>query len=64
MTKYIRFHSHSGDGYGILDGDTVRVLSGDLFGSHTESGATHRLSDVRLLCPCEARQDPGGRLEL
>jgi 2-keto-4-pentenoate hydratase/2-oxohepta-3-ene-1,7-dioic acid hydratase in catechol pathway len=53
VTKYIRFHSPSGDGYGILEGDTVREISGDLFGSHQASGTTHRLSDVRLLCPAK-----------
>jgi 2-keto-4-pentenoate hydratase/2-oxohepta-3-ene-1,7-dioic acid hydratase in catechol pathway len=51
VTQYIRFHSGSGEGAGILDGETVRVISGDPFGPHTETGVTHRLSEVRLLCP-------------
>lgn len=51
MTKYIRFQTGSGASYGILDGDTVRELRGDLF-SHTETGATHRVSDLQLLWPC------------
>jgi 2-keto-4-pentenoate hydratase/2-oxohepta-3-ene-1,7-dioic acid hydratase in catechol pathway len=53
VTKYIRFHSSSGDGYGILEGETVRAISGDLFGSRTETGATLRLSEVQLLYPLQ-----------
>ena len=52
MTRYIRFHSQSGEGFGILDGDTVRVLRGDLFSGASETGERLPLSAVRLLCPC------------
>jgi 2-keto-4-pentenoate hydratase/2-oxohepta-3-ene-1,7-dioic acid hydratase in catechol pathway len=51
---YIRYFSNSGvAAYGILDGDTVREIRGDLFESPVESGATHKLSDVKLLHPCQ-----------
>jgi len=50
VTKYIRYRSGSSVAYGILDGDTVRELRGDLF-QHTETGATHKLSAVKLLHP-------------
>lgn len=53
MTKYIRYRSGSGASYGILDGDTVREISGGLFGSRTPTGVTHALADVKLLVPCE-----------
>ncbi len=53
MTSYIRYRSASVASYGILDGDTVREIRGDLFGSHAETGATHPLSSVSLLCPCQ-----------
>jgi len=52
VTKYIRFRSGATDAYGILDGETVREIRGDLFEHHAETGATHRLSDVKLLYPC------------
>ena len=52
VTRYIRFQSDSETAYGIADGATVRELRGDLFGSHTETGARHRLADVTLLPPC------------
>ncbi len=47
-TLYVRHAS----GYAILDGDTVRDIRGDLFGNHTETGFTHRLSETKLLHPC------------
>jgi 2-keto-4-pentenoate hydratase/2-oxohepta-3-ene-1,7-dioic acid hydratase in catechol pathway len=50
--KYVRYQNSNGVSYGILDGDTVRQLSGDLF-QHKETGSTHKLSDVKLLTPCE-----------
>ena len=53
MTKYVRYQSGSAIAHGILDGDTVRDLRGNLFESPAETGVTHRLSDVTLLYPCQ-----------
>ena len=53
MTKYIRYSSGSGSSYGILDGGTVRETRGSLFGSPTETGVSLKLSDVKLLYPCQ-----------
>jgi len=53
VTRYIRFQSASGAAYGIVDGDTVRELCGDLFGAHHETRTRHRLADVTLLPPCQ-----------
>lgn len=53
MTKYVRFQKGSATAYGILDGETIREIRGPLFGAHKETGATHRLADVKLLYPCE-----------
>ena len=53
MTKHIRYRSGSATAYGILDGDTVREIQGGLFGDRTPTGVTHKLSDVKLLAPCE-----------
>ena len=53
VTKYIRY-SHQGNvSYGILDGETVQELEGDLFASPRPTGKTVNLSDVRLMIPCE-----------
>jgi 2-keto-4-pentenoate hydratase/2-oxohepta-3-ene-1,7-dioic acid hydratase in catechol pathway len=53
VTKYIRYRYGSTTAYGILDGDAVRELRGDLFGDRKETGTKHRLADVKLLHPCE-----------
>ena len=53
VTKYIRYRSGSTTAYGILDGDSVRELRGDLFGDRKETGTKHRMADVKLLHPCE-----------
>jgi 2-keto-4-pentenoate hydratase/2-oxohepta-3-ene-1,7-dioic acid hydratase in catechol pathway len=53
VTKYIRYRFGSTTGYAILDGETVRPFSGDLFGSRTPTGITLQLSDVSLLAPCQ-----------
>lgn len=53
VTKYIRYRSAAGASYGILDGDTVREIRGGLSGSHTQTGAIHKLSGVKLLAPCQ-----------
>ena len=54
MTKYVRFRRGPEAAYGILDGDdTIREIQGGLFGERKETGARHKLSDVKLLYPCE-----------
>jgi len=53
VTKFIRYRHNSTISYGILDGETVRQIEGGLFDSHRETGITLRLSEVKLLYPCE-----------
>src|SRR5687768_10514749 len=50
-TKYVRFRKGSATAFGVLEGDTVRELRGDLFASPQPSGARHKVSDVKLLYP-------------
>ena len=51
--KYVRYSQAGHVAYGILDGDRVRELRGDLFSNPQTTGATARLSDVKLLPPVE-----------
>ncbi|MCS6953482.1 MAG: fumarylacetoacetate hydrolase family protein [Bryobacterales bacterium] len=51
--KYVRFRRGGAVSYGILDGDTVRAVRGELFGTHEETGERYPLSAVKLLYPCE-----------
>jgi 2-keto-4-pentenoate hydratase/2-oxohepta-3-ene-1,7-dioic acid hydratase in catechol pathway len=53
VTKFIRYRTASGVSYGTLEGDTVHEIHGGLFDGHRLSGAIHKLSDVKLLYPCE-----------
>ncbi len=53
--KYCRFQKGSLTAFGIIDGATIRQLNGnDLFANPRESGATHKLSEVKLLAPIGA----------
>jgi 2-keto-4-pentenoate hydratase/2-oxohepta-3-ene-1,7-dioic acid hydratase in catechol pathway len=51
MPKYVRYQSASATSYGILDGDTIREISGSPLAPHNATGATHPLSSVKLLAP-------------
>jgi len=51
--KYIRYRYQGKTSYGILDGSTVREISGGLFGDRKAAGASADLSSVELLWPCE-----------
>jgi 2-keto-4-pentenoate hydratase/2-oxohepta-3-ene-1,7-dioic acid hydratase in catechol pathway len=52
-TKYVRY-SQGGEAHlGILEGETIREVRGDLFGEHQATGAQVALRDVSLLPPVE-----------
>lgn len=51
VTKYVRY-SHQGTvSYGILEGDAVHQLDGDLFAAPSRTGVSVALADVELLAP-------------
>lgn len=50
---YVRYVSGGATSYGILEGDSIRELSGDLFDSPKPTGRRVALADVALLAPCE-----------
>ncbi len=52
ITRYVRFRlGSSGPVYGILNGETIRELKGNLFENPVETGTSHKLADVKLLYP-------------
>ena len=53
VTKYVRYSANGATSYGILEGETIRELSGNLFQSPRPTGKTVRLSDATLLAPVE-----------
>jgi len=55
ITKYVRYSSGGRTAYGMLDGETIRELSGNFLNppAPTPTGRTARLADVTLLAPAE-----------
>ncbi len=52
VTKFVRFRRNNAVAYGILEGETIREISAPPFRAYKETGAQHKLSEVRLLTPC------------
>lgn len=53
MAHWIRFSKGDNEGFGTLEGSTITVHGGDMFGEATATGATVALGDVRVLTPCK-----------
>ncbi len=54
VTRYVRYATGGQASYGILEGETVHQLAGDLFDTpQTCTGTTVRVSDVQLLVPLD-----------
>jgi 2-keto-4-pentenoate hydratase/2-oxohepta-3-ene-1,7-dioic acid hydratase in catechol pathway len=53
VTRYVRFSYQNTVAYGVLEGETIRELTSDLFSNPEFSGRTIKLASVRLLAPCQ-----------
>lgn len=51
--KYLRYQSGSEVAYGILEGETIHQLKGNLFEAPERTGKTVELSSVKVLTPVE-----------
>ncbi|MFN4283967.1 MAG: fumarylacetoacetate hydrolase family protein [Alphaproteobacteria bacterium] len=51
MTLWLRFARDGREGFGTLDGETIAVHQGDMFGANAPTGETLALADVTLLTP-------------
>ena len=51
VTRYARFQAGETIAYGIVEGDRIRQIEGDLFGARRPTETTHALADVTLLVP-------------
>jgi 2-keto-4-pentenoate hydratase/2-oxohepta-3-ene-1,7-dioic acid hydratase in catechol pathway len=56
VVKYCRFQAGSTVAYGIVEGDRVRQLDGDLFGEFKKTEKTFPLKEVKLLVPAKPTQ--------
>ena len=52
MTNWVRFETDGAAGFGVLDGETIAVHDGDMFGGATTTGDSVALDEVTLLTPC------------
>jgi 2-keto-4-pentenoate hydratase/2-oxohepta-3-ene-1,7-dioic acid hydratase in catechol pathway len=50
--RWARFRRAGSVGYGQLEGDSLKVYSGDIFDGAAPTGKTVNLSEVELLAPC------------
>lgn len=50
--KWLRFTHAGAEGFGTLEGETIQVHTGELFGEHAPTGSTLRLDEVSLGLPC------------
>jgi 2-keto-4-pentenoate hydratase/2-oxohepta-3-ene-1,7-dioic acid hydratase in catechol pathway len=55
-TRYVRFQHGPTTAYGVLEGERVRQLEGDLFGKWNKTETTFPMTDVRLLPPTRPSQ--------
>ena len=53
MTQWIRFEHGGKTSFGTLEGDTIKVHTGDMFAGANATGESVKLSDVKMLTPCE-----------
>jgi 2-keto-4-pentenoate hydratase/2-oxohepta-3-ene-1,7-dioic acid hydratase in catechol pathway len=53
ITRYVRYSHQNTISYGILEGETIRELKGNLFAGATPTGRTVKLAEARLLAPCQ-----------
>lgn len=51
VTHYVRYSHQGTTSYGVLEGDTVHQLDGDLFAAPRRTGSSVALTEVELLAP-------------
>ena len=55
VVKYLRFQAGDTVAYGIVEGQVVRKLDGDLFGKWQKTNQTFALKSVKILAPTQPR---------
>jgi 2-keto-4-pentenoate hydratase/2-oxohepta-3-ene-1,7-dioic acid hydratase in catechol pathway len=56
LTHYVKYETAGRVAWGLLEGDTIRELQGNVFEGAKPTGRTLKLSEVRLLPPAEAKK--------
>ena len=54
VSRYVRYRTKAGaESWGLLEQDSIRRISGDIFGDHKAGGAPVKLADVKLMAPAQ-----------
>ena len=56
VTKYVRYEHDGAASYGVLEGETIHQLGGNVFESPARTGVTVALDEVTLLPPSEPQK--------
>ena len=56
QTSYVRYERNGAVAYGILEGDTIHELRGNIFENPQRTGATISMADVTLLAPTDPKR--------
>jgi 2-keto-4-pentenoate hydratase/2-oxohepta-3-ene-1,7-dioic acid hydratase in catechol pathway len=56
VTKYCRFQAGDLIAYGVVEGDKITQLEGDLFGQWKKTAKTYNVGEVKLLAPTQPSQ--------
>jgi len=56
VQRYVRFRRERATAYGLQEGELIRELRGAPFRVAEPTGATYKLSEVKLLYPCQPRK--------
>jgi 2-keto-4-pentenoate hydratase/2-oxohepta-3-ene-1,7-dioic acid hydratase in catechol pathway len=56
LTRYVKYEAAGRVAWGLLEGDAIRELEGNVFEGARPSGRTPKLADAKLLAPADAKK--------
>ena len=56
LTRYVKYETGGRVAWGLLEGDTIRELQGNVFEGAKPNGRTLKMAEVKLLPPAEAKK--------
>ena len=56
LTHYVKYETAGRVAWGLLEGETIRELQGNVFDGAKPNGRTLKLAEVKLLAPAEAKK--------
>jgi hypothetical protein len=64
LTHYVKYEAAGRVAWGLLEGQTIRELQGNVFEGAKPNGRTLKLAEVKLLRAGRSEEGGGGRPEL